>query len=287
MNDFEQENQEVAQHHEEQTSAPEVDHEIESEARESGWVPQDQYKGDPNKWVSAEEFVERGRSINPILRKNNERLRAELASDRAELKKLKLTIDEFKTEFATMKENAYKRAINDLKAQRREALKDGDFEGADAIDEQIDQYKADVQAVKPSVKQAPEPEPQQLSETFKEWQSENKWFNENKEPELFDSAEGYAIRLRNKIRKGEIDPLSEGEFLENVSNYIKKRYPEKFENPRRKEGSSVGGSGSRGETSGGKKSYSALPPEAKRACDDFVEQGIMTKEQYVAEYFGD
>ena len=39
--------------------------------------------------------------------------------------------------------------------------------------------------------------------------------------------------------------------------------------------------------SSGKKSYNNLPSDAKSACDKFVKQGLMTKEQYVAEYSWD
>ena len=53
----------------EQTVAP-----VEQEARTLGWVPAEEFKGDPNRWVDAETFVERGHTVMPILRKNNERL---------------------------------------------------------------------------------------------------------------------------------------------------------------------------------------------------------------------
>jgi hypothetical protein len=37
----------------------------------------------------------------------------------------------------------------------------------------------------------------------------------------------------------------------------------------------------------GGKSYAALPDDAKKACDRFVKQGLMTKEQYIKDYFGE
>ena len=42
---------------------------------------------------------------------------------------------------------------------------------------------------------------------------------------------------------------------------------------------------SRGSTS--KKSYADLPAEAKQACDKFVKQGLLSKDQYVKDYFGE
>ena len=32
---------------------------VEKEAREMGWTPKEKFKGNPDKWVTAEEFVER------------------------------------------------------------------------------------------------------------------------------------------------------------------------------------------------------------------------------------
>jgi hypothetical protein len=171
--------------------------------------------------------------------------------------------------------------LNDLKAQRREALKDGDFDAVESLEEQIDEFKVQAEKVKP-VEETKTPEPTKISETFKEWHSENKWFHETKEPDMFDVAEGYAIRLRKS------EPtLGEEEFLARVTTHIKKKFPEKFENPNREKGSAVGSGSSRGAGGGGKNSYASLPADAKKACDDFVAAKLMTRDQYVAEYFGE
>ena len=38
----------------------------ESEAREQGWKPKEEYEGDPEKWRPAKEFVERGELFGKI-----------------------------------------------------------------------------------------------------------------------------------------------------------------------------------------------------------------------------
>ena len=38
----------------------------ESQAREQGWKPKEEYEGDPNKWRPAKEFVERGELFTKI-----------------------------------------------------------------------------------------------------------------------------------------------------------------------------------------------------------------------------
>ena len=80
---------------------------VEQEARTLGWVPQEEFKGDPNRWVDADTFVERGHTVMPILRKNNERLETLVKQQAeelnkmkdAELKKLAEKARETKTEF--------------------------------------------------------------------------------------------------------------------------------------------------------------------------------------------
>ena len=57
----------------------------EQEARNLGWVPQEEFRGDPGKWVDAETFVERGHTIMPILKSNNKKLEEQLRSQAAEL----------------------------------------------------------------------------------------------------------------------------------------------------------------------------------------------------------
>ena len=61
----------------------------EAEAKEMGWVPQDQYHDDPTKWVDAKDFVERGEHILPILRANNKKIKKELSEREAQLKELR------------------------------------------------------------------------------------------------------------------------------------------------------------------------------------------------------
>jgi hypothetical protein len=56
----------------------EVDPRIIREAREDGWRPKEEFNGREEDWIDAETFVRRGKEINPLLRKNNEKLKREL-----------------------------------------------------------------------------------------------------------------------------------------------------------------------------------------------------------------
>jgi len=247
---------------------------IESEARSNGWVPKEQFRGDPAEWADAETFVRRGKEINPFLRKSNERLKKDLDAAKSELNELKLTTKEFANEFAKMKENAYKRAIGELKAERREAIKEEDLARADEIEERIDELKEE-QKVLP-VKQA-ETKPNAPDMTaYNDWKDANKWYRPENE-EAYDMAEVIALRLRKE------DPDLKGrEFLDEMTRRVKKRLPEAFENRNREKAPHEGPS-ARGKTTD-KRGYASLPADARTACDKFVKAKLMTQEQYLDSY---
>lgn len=249
-----------------------IDLATEKEARQNGWVPKEQYRGNPDEWMDADAFARKGREINPILRKNNERLQRDLDGAKAELQELKLTTKEFAAEFAKMKENAYKRAITELKSQRRDALKDDNLELVDELEDRIEGLKEEqVKRVEPKKEESKSSPDLTI---LNNWRAENQWYDMNKEPELFDMAEAVALRL-SKQEPG----LAGREFLDKVGEIVRERYPDKFENTRRKAAAHEGG-GKRSEGKRGK-SYADLPADAKQACDRYTKQGLMTKEQYL------
>ena len=53
--------------------------EVEQKASNLGWVPKEEFRGDPERHVSAERFLERGEKELPLARANNEKLHKELA----------------------------------------------------------------------------------------------------------------------------------------------------------------------------------------------------------------
>jgi hypothetical protein len=112
---------------------------------------------------------------------------------------------------------------------------------------------------------------------FNEWHSENKWYDEKNEPEMFDAAEAAALRLSRTDKS-----LTGRHFMDKVTEIIKEKFPDRFENPRRKSAPHEGG-GSRGESKGGH-TYAALPADAKKKCDAYVKEGLMTREQYAETY---
>lgn len=257
-----------------------VDVGTEAEARREGWLPKEEFKGPESAWVDAETFVHRGKEINAILRKNNQRLEVELAQARGELSELGLTVKEFKEQFAGMRENAYKRAMKEVREELKAARQEGDVEKELAAEERLEQLREEKDQ---PAKEPPKPivqTPPPNMEEFHRWHAENRWYDPQKDPELFDHMEGVALRLRR-----EQPQLTGRAFLDEAAARVKKRFPDKFQNPNRQNEMVDGGGRAKG---GGKKgkSYDDLPSEAKGACDRFVKQGLFKdREDYAKDYF--
>jgi len=274
--------QEVQQEvHQETPETPEY----ESEARAQGWVAKEEFRGSENDWVDAETFVRRGKEIMPILRKNNEKLLKELN----EAKKAAEEARQAAREFREFQKDQFERKAKDLESQleqlkvaKRDAITQGDGDRVLAIEDAMDELKDQRLEAKEELKAAEEKAkevPQVTADPFlNEWMDKNDWFG--KDSRMTGVANGLGIEIRKE------NPGLQGKaFLDKLDQDLAETFPDKFGKkraPNPMEGSPNGTA--RPTASSGKKSYNALPPEAKAACDRFVKQGLMTKEQYVAEY---
>jgi hypothetical protein len=186
-------------------------------------------------------------------------------------------MEEFKEFHNTSLAATYKRAVEDLRKEKAEAIEQGDGARVVELDDEIDKIK---EAQKPVVKEKPANEtPKQNDKSYYDWLDNNQWYITNKQ--LGEAAEKFGEIINAK------DPDLKGTpFLEEVSRRVKEAFPDIFENPNRKNSSTSDSSDSttRNTTSKGKKTYENLPPEGKAQCDKFIKQGIFkTREAYCAE----
>lgn len=262
---------------------------IEREAKLYGWVPPEEFKGAESDYIGPEDFVRRGKEINPLLRKNNEKLLRELNKRDAQIAELDLTMKEFGEMYKKMSENAYTRAMEEVKGQIREARKIDDHEQVDSLSEQLETLKEQSKTI--SV-----PGGDRIGKIaganarnviLEQWIEENPWYDEASNPDLYYAAEGIAMKLANTPEGRAM--AGKREFLDAVQMRVQKAMPDRFKNQRRANGSPVsGGSSTRsGFSSGsGRKSYNDLPAEARAACDRQVKSiPGFTKEKYVNYYF--
>lgn len=238
---------------------------IEQEARTLGWVPAEEFKGDPNRWVDADTFVERGHTVMPILRKNNERLETLVKQQSEELNKMKNlfnasqeSITELQKVHAEATKAAVEKARREVMSELKQAKLDGDVEREIALTEELGELKArQTQAAQPPAPAAPAPQ-QEIHPDFQAWMDENKWFGTDQRKTL--KAMGIAQILRSDP---ENESLNGREFFDRVLQEMEGRTPPRAD---KVGGARPSGTGGGGGASGGK-SFADMPTEAKDACD--------------------
>lgn len=241
----------------------------EERARQLGWVPKEQYKGPPEKWRSAEEFIDYGEKTHPILKERLNMTMSRVEKLEAELREKDEDIKKFSEFHRSVESRAYAKALETLKAQRKEAVDRGDGEAFQQAEEAI-----------ANLEKPREPEKPKVNREFQEWLSENSWYAEDKKKQRV--ADGIALELINEMKKNGQQGPPPKEFYRQVEQLTRKEYPELFETKRAMP--SVEGASGGSRPSSKKQSYENLPADAKKACDRFVKQGLLTKEQYVKDY---
>ena len=266
-------------------TAPEVVREAESQ----GWVPKERFRGNDNDWVDAETFVKRGREILPILRKNNENLMKDLNQTKEQLKEFREAAEEFKKfqrESYERKATDYEKRIQEIKDSRAQAISDGDGQKVNALDDALDEAKESFKEAKQAVKDVISTKEPAATDTvapvdpsLQSWLNRNNWFGEDRRMTSIANGIGESLRL-------EFPGLTGQPFLDKLDEVLAEEFPNKFGGSKKNVSTSrvESGSGRQSRGSSNAQSYDNLPPAAKDACDRFVKQKLMTREQYIADY---
>lgn len=234
---------------------------FEQEARQEGWRPQEEWKGDPEKWVDAATFVERGEKISGILKKKVETLEQRL--ERAE--KANQKFGEYHKKTIEKERKNAEQQIQSLEKQLEQAVSEGDGQAFTRINNEINNIKTNI----------PQNDDDGFTDLAQGWLSDNQWYNNNQKLAIF--ADGVADRLRAQGFSGKA-------YFDELTRIVKDSFPEEFENPNRKREANVDSGEPAGDPPAKKHSYKNLPADAKAACDEFVAQGFMTREEYIKAY---
>ena len=246
-------------------------------ALELGWrpLPADadhptdrEYKGDPTKFVEAEEYIERGERVLPIVREHSKKLEAELKQTRLQLNEsLELqkasaeAIEALKrsheTDVQREVEKTRKRVLEEIKVARKDGDVDLEFELRDQLD-QLPEKTTEVVVAKPAASAAA-PAPK-FAEEFLEWRVDNDWYGVDLRKTAL--ADGIAAELRKDKKNNAIEGREFFDMVgQEVDAYLKPApRGSKVESGR---GSSYGKDFNAG---GEGKSFADLPAEAKAAC---------------------
>ena len=230
----------------------------EQTALDQGWVPQEDFHGEEHKWVDAGEFLRRGELFGKIDSQNRE------------LKETRKTLQALEQHYLNVKATEYKRALADLKKQKKEALIENNVEAVLNVDEKIDELREEqiaearqsAQTAQASQQQTPHPE-------FVAWTQKNSWYDSSTPMRAFADARGTELQREGK---------SPSDVLRLVAEEVRKEFPSKFYNAKRDEAGSVEGTGAKGSAA---KSKVELTEFEATIMKKLVGQGVLTKEQYM------
>jgi len=253
--------------------------EAETKAMRLGWVPQDQFKGDPDKWRPAEEFLDRGMNMMPLLQRDNEKLHRSMTKLERKLEGQSRVFEEFRTFSEGAQKREYERGRAEAEGRLDKAIQEADVAAA----QQARRDLAALENDKPKpVERKEEPKPD-IDPDIQGWMGENPWFNKDA------TLTAYAGEIFGQLENTNADK-SKRELLAETKKRVMERFPEKFGiNPRREAAASVSSpNGDGGAPKKKGKTYDDLPADAKKACDKFIRTiPGYTKEKYVADYAWD
>lgn len=261
---------------------------VESKARSQGWVPREEFRGDPEKWRPADEFVRRGEELLPVAL---ERSRA--AERKAqELEQQLRARDEQFTRLERVTAVALQRQREDLEARyqaaQRAAVEVGDVQRYDQLDrdrrQAVQQYDEQIQEQAQPQRQPnqPQPLPPQVEAVVESWKSANEWFN--RDPLL----NHYATAFHGDLLRSK-PGLSLADNLAETAREVRRRFPEKFGSPSQQFAPMVEGGGGRMPASrSAGKGVSHLSSEERRAGEKFVKEGLFKSlDEYAKELFSE
>lgn len=253
---------------------------MEQQAREIGWRPKEEYKGNPDKWVDAQTYLDNGERVLPILRNQNQKLHSELTDVRGKVGVLQTALAESQDTIKAMGDfqaeivkDRVQAARDKLRAELVAAKKGGDVDAEVQLTDELTRLNA-AEAAAPASGEKKQPvadrQQQQVDWTkdpqFLEWRAENPWFNDEVDPVKTAAALGVSRKLRK-----EGVTLTGRAFLDRVAEETQKAFGGNGSRPR---GDKVEGARGGVGGGGGGKGYADLPPDARAMCDKKAAQFV-------------
>ena len=245
---------------------------IEQGAYKEGWRPKEEYEGPVEKWIPADEYMRRKPLFERI-----DGLKSESFHVRRELQETKKALNTLMDHHKKVRETEYKRAMEELKAARREALEHDNYEQADKIEERLDEIKDEHKEFNRQVQQQAQITPQGPSPEFVEWVKDNSWYHTDRRMHNFADTIGREFMIENPN-------APQSELFKHVTKEVKETFADKFKPKTSTSRPSPVDSGDT-ETPPARQSRDSyqLSAEEEQVAKRFEDLGVMTRKQYVEE----
>lgn len=230
----------------------------EAEARAQGWAPEEEWRGKPEDFKTAEQFVKAGENIPAILKSKVDRLETRVEELLDSNKKL----NELSQRQVQKERKEKEKLISELEEARKQAITEGDGEAFDRADKQINDLRNDY------------PQTPEIDPLAKKWLENNAWYETN--AKLGAYADGMADRLVAQGYTGQA-------YFDELTSRVQDAFPEEFGNKNRSKPNTVEDAIPSSPSS--KQTFDNLPDDAKASYERFKRDiPGFTKEQFVEQY---
>ena len=236
---------------------------IEAIAREGGWSPLEEWRGDEAKWKDAETFIREGIKIQGKQHEKIDRLVQTVTKVESNLKEMaKGEAQRTRKALESQKERLLK--------ERQEAFEMSDADSFNKIDNELKQTDESLRDL-----QSPQ---NAFAEGEREFVKKNEWFGKDK------AMTAYAATAANSLISSFPD-IDATEYYETLEKLVKTNFPNEFRNTNRDAGGMASGDSPASSAGKTKKSFDSLPPEAKEAYEEIKLYSPLSKADYVKSYF--
>lgn len=255
----------------------------EKAAWDKGWRPQDQFDGDPTKWVDADKFLDR----EPFFSRISELNKAKKTQEK-ELQALKKAVETLTELNKTAYTKGFTEARDELMSKRKEAFEDRDLEAFEEAEAELKKLDAEASAVTALTTEEEQVQPEKLdpevATKFNSWiEANSSWYGKNDEATGAAKAIAARVAQENDGKADDVEILNR--VLAEIDRKITKRFPELFENPARRKAPTVGSASTKGSKGGIVASaVAAMPAEHRVIMKKILASTNMTEEAYMAQY---
>lgn len=200
---------------------------LEGQARKQGWRPKEEFAGNPDDWVDAGEFLERGKSWAPIMSAKNRELEKTLREMRTVLRQqMDMNHKRAVTVRQQHEENIkqLQTKISTLEGQLAKSITDNDAEGAVRASREIRKTEEAIHEGKAAIGEADK----EVSEIGNRWKAVNPWYGDDREATEYADFIGFTAGQRG---------LGPYEVLEAIDVKVREKFPDLF--PEEEEGEPV------------------------------------------------
>lgn len=260
---------------------------VEAEAREIGWRDKEHYKGDPERWMSAADYLAKSKEFIPFLQASNRDLKAQLAELRRQNDTLARINSAHDAAIKEIQTEVRESNLEDAQTRRRQLIEgiakarnDNDVVGEIELQERLTETNEEIRAAKKPPEQRTDTRDTSAgarvleSPDYREWLTENEWFKTN------SMMAASAVAAMNDLNaSGEAQGMTQRQKLDEVARRVKAAFGSSTaaRRPATKVEGDRGGTRTTGGGGNGQ-SYASLPQEAKDACDKFAKKhGLVGK----------